>query len=90
MQIASLGGLAVIVAQPSGGLATITADVAAKFADVLATYEQQGAAMLIEFGHEMNGNWYSWGQQPAAYISKFQIMASAVKKVSGSNLFSAA
>ena len=81
MQIASLGGLAVIVAQPSQGLGKVTADVAKSFAATLAKYEQQGATMLIEFGHEMNGNWYAWGQQPTQYISTFQTVASAIKKV---------
>ena len=81
MQIASLGGLAVIVAQPGQGLGKITADIAKSFAATLAKYEQQGATMLIEFGHEMNGNWYAWGQQPTQYISTFQTMASAIKKV---------
>ena len=81
LQVASLGGLAVIVAQPAQGLGKITADEAKKFAAVLAVYEQQGATMLIEFGHEMNGNWYAWGQQPAEYISAWQTMSNAIRKV---------
>lgn len=82
MQVASLGGLSVIVAQPGQGLGKITADAAKEFAKVLAAYEQQGATMLIEFAHEMNGNWYVWGQQPMEYISAFQTMSTAIKKVS--------
>lgn len=37
--------------------------------------------MLIEFGHEMNGNWYAWGQKPTAYIKAFQTMSQAIYKV---------
>lgn len=81
LQVASLGGLAVIVAQPAQGLGKITSDEAKKFAAVLAVYEQQGATMLIEFGHEMNGNWYAWGQQPSEYISAWQTLSNAIKKV---------
>jgi len=78
VQIAALGGMAVIVAQPSHGLEQITALSAKTFAEIIQGYEEQGASMLIEFGHEMNGNWYAWGQQPSEYISKFQIMSTAI------------
>ena len=27
---------------------------------------------MVSFGHEMNGNWYIWGQQPAEYVDAFQ------------------
>ena len=27
---------------------------------------------MVSFGHEMNGNWYPWGQQPGAYVDAFQ------------------
>ena len=81
MQIAALGGMAVIVAQPTKGLAGITAASAETFAEVIVGYEEQGASMLIEFGHEMNCNWYAWGQQPAEYIKAFQTMSTAISKV---------
>lgn len=73
--------MAVIVTQPTQGLSSITPQVAEAYAKVIAGYEEQGASMLIEFGHEMNGNWYPWGQQPSAYIKAFQIMADAIAKV---------
>nr|QOL01207.1 putative extracellular protein TR9_015 [Trebouxia lynnae] len=79
-QIAALGGMAVIVAQPSSGLPAITKAAAETFAKVIAGYEEQGASMLIEFGHEMNGNWYPWGQKPTAYIKAFQTMSQAIYK----------
>jgi hypothetical protein len=28
--------------------------------------------VYIRFGHEMNGNWYPWGQQPAEYIAAWR------------------
>lgn len=73
--------MAVIVTQPKLGLSSITPQVAEAYAKVIAGYEEQGASMLIEFGHEMNGNWYPWGQQPSAYIRAFQTMADAIAKV---------
>jgi len=32
----------------------------------------------VRFGQEMNGSWYSWGQQPAAYIAAFRTIADTV------------
>ena len=34
---------------------------------------------MVRFAHEMNGDWYQWGQQPTEYISAFQMVASAVR-----------
>ena len=56
VQIAVKGALAIIVAQPTAGLAAMTDAVATSFAKVLNGYEQQGAIMMIQFGHEMNGD----------------------------------
>ena len=73
--------MAVIVAQPTFGLSEITTSAAEKFASVIQGYEEQGASMLIEFGHEMNGNWYAWGQQPSEYVKAFQTVSTAIAKV---------
>ena len=40
---------------------------------------QQGIdGIMIRFGHEMNGNWYRWGQQPILYKQKFRLLAQCV------------
>ena len=70
-----------VVAKPDYGLSAMTSLSSASLAQVLAGYEKQGASMLIAFGHEMNGNWYAWGQQPSAYIKAFQTLSDAVAKV---------
>ena len=36
---------------------------------------QGGASFLVSFGHEMNGNWYVWGQQPIEFVQAFQLVA---------------
>lgn len=47
-------------------------------------YFAQNAALLnrpvfIIFGHEMNGPWSPWGQQPAQYMAAFQRVAQVMK-----------
>ena len=34
--------------------------------------------VVVRFAHEMNGSWYPWGQQPAAYVEAFRRVAGAV------------
>ncbi|HON34707.1 MAG TPA: glycosyl hydrolase [Methanothrix sp.] len=37
--------------------------------------------VLIIFGHEMNGNWYVWGQKPAGYITRFKQVAEIFHRI---------
>jgi hypothetical protein len=78
-QIAAVGGIGLITLEPHGGLATVTDEAAAELADLLAAYwTERGVATFVRFAHEMNGSWYAWGQQPAAYVAAFRTVATAV------------
>ena len=50
----------------------------AAFAERLATYNSRGVPVLVRFAQEMNGSWYSWSQQPTAYVDAFCLIAAAV------------
>ncbi len=39
-----------------------------------------GPDIFIVFGHEMNGNWYPWGNQPEKYQEKFKAIAGLFHK----------
>ena len=39
------------------------------FANSVKTY---GSPVTIRFGHEMNGNWYPWGNKPTQYITSYR------------------
>ena len=34
---------------------------------------------MIRYGHEMNGNWYVWGQQPAAFVASHRLVANILR-----------
>ena len=34
---------------------------------------------MIRSAHEMNGNWYVWGQQPTAYITSHRMVTDILK-----------
>lgn len=80
-QVASVHGMALITLEPNDGLASVTDAAVAELASALSAYAARGVPILIRFAHEMNGSWYAWGQQPAAYIEAYRRVAAAVHEV---------
>ena len=77
-QVRSVNGIALITLEPTAGLATATTAAATAVADILAGYRACGVPIILRFAHEMNGSWYAWGQDPAAFIAAFRSIAAAV------------
>ena len=78
-QVRASGGIAVLTLEPFNGLSYVTAAACNEFADLCAQKEGQGiSGIMVRFAHEMNGNWYAWGQQPALYRQTFQLLATAI------------
>jgi hypothetical protein len=78
--IAAENGRAMITLEPHDGLDKVTPAVVEEFARRVAGYNKRGVPVFIRFAHEMNGSWYSWSQQPAAYIRAFRLLADAIHK----------
>lgn len=72
--------------EPRDGLAAVTPEVLAAFSQDLAKWTRKGVPVMVRFAHEMNGSWYTWGQQPALFIDKFREVAAAVHAVPGSTM----
>ena len=66
--------------EPHDGLAAVTRVRAERLASRLASYNRAGVPVLVRFAHEMNGSWYPWSQQPAAYVRAFRVVADAVHR----------
>jgi hypothetical protein len=85
-EVAGVGGLALITLEPQDGLAAVTVSAANDVADLLAGYwDRYGVRTFVRFAHEMNGAWYPWAQQPAAYVAAFRLVAAAVHERSPSS-----
>jgi beta-mannanase len=54
-----------------------------KFALQIKAY---GAPVILRFGHEMNGNWYPWGNRPAEYTSAYRRIYEIFKTQNESNV----
>ncbi|MDQ0754301.1 hypothetical protein QFZ61_000288 [Arthrobacter sp. B3I4] len=77
-QVRHNGGILLLTLEPHQGLKAVTADTADEFAATLAKYNNAGIPVIVRFAHEMNGSWYEWGQQPAAYKTAFHTIANAI------------
>ncbi|TPX42634.1 mannan endo-1,4-beta-mannosidase [Synchytrium endobioticum] len=75
-QIALAGGIYQVTLQPTVPMsqipdATLQA-VARQMAFMNGLY---GVPIILRYGHEMNGDWYAYGQQPSSYVASFQKLA---------------
>jgi hypothetical protein len=77
-QAKGTGSMLLLTLEPRQGLAMVTSARASTLAKRLARYNREGVPTLVRFAHEMNGSWYPWSQQPAAYIRAFRTLAVAV------------
>ena len=77
-QVRAANGLAVLTLEPTIPLDEITSAQIEDLAQLLRGWNDQGVGVMLRFAHEMNGSWYGWGQQPAAYVAAFQQVADAV------------
>lgn len=79
---ASLGAIAYITSEPHEGLWKVDQRAAEELAWLCQTFENQGGAgCIVRFGHEMNGNWYIWGQKPYLYKDKFRLLGDAIHRL---------
>ncbi|MEA2651696.1 MAG: hypothetical protein QOI85_1417, partial [Chloroflexota bacterium] len=78
-QVAAVDGIGLITLEPMDGLDSVTQAAAEDLARLLDRYwRTSGVPSIVRFAHEMNGSWYPWGQQPAAYVDAFRTVATAV------------
>jgi hypothetical protein len=66
--------------EPLDGLEVVTRDAARDLAGFLHEVNAAGVPVLLRFGHEMNGSWYPWGQDPDAYVAAFRTIAREVHR----------
>ena len=78
-QVRPTQGIALITLEPKVGLSNVTEEACQELAQLCANEETQGiGGIFVRFGHEMNGNWYPWGQKPILYKEKFRLLAKQI------------
>lgn len=85
------GAVPVVQLQPDGiKLATITSGrwdrYLRAYADAVKAY---GHPVILSFGHEMNGTWYSWGsghETPAAFVAAWRHVVTVFRRAGAANV----
>lgn len=80
-QVRDNGGMLLLTLEPRGGLDTATEKTTDGLARMLDRFNREGVPVIVRFAHEMNGSWYEWGQQPAAYKAAFRRMADSIHRL---------
>ena len=71
--LAAKNTVLVLTTEPREGLDAVTDDAIDQLVEFIAGYEAaHQAQFIVRFGHEMNGDWYAWGQQPRAFVDTFR------------------
>src|SRR5437879_7120709 len=73
-------GALMLALEPNSGLGAVTEAAATGLARRLAGYNREGVPIFLRFAQEMNGSWYPWSQQPAAYVAVYRRVAAAVHR----------
>jgi hypothetical protein len=60
------------------GLKAVTPASLDALGEVLRTWNAAGVPVIVRYGHEMNGAWYPWGQDPTGYVKTFRQVADVV------------
>ncbi len=77
-QAGRIGAAYMLTVMPVEGLDAIDRRAAEEFADLVRDLAGR-TSILVRFAHEMNGPWYAWGQQPAAYVRTFRRVSRALR-----------
>ena len=70
----------ILTTEPRKGLDAVTDAVVSDLIVTLKMYEAMGVSFIVRFGHEMNGSWYPWSQQPGLFVDKFRRISKALRK----------
>ncbi|KAJ3289449.1 hypothetical protein HK104_007464 [Borealophlyctis nickersoniae] len=74
------GSIMSITVTPDKGLEAVTDSVIATIVKAVKDVNDLGVEVLVRFGHEMNGGWYIWGQNPRLYRDTFARISQAIKR----------
>jgi hypothetical protein len=74
------GAVLALTVKPSGALESVTDAAHDQVGRVCKFVNDLGVPIILRWGHEMNGNWYPYGQRPALYREHFRKAAVAIRK----------
>jgi hypothetical protein len=90
-KVAKSGAVPLVQIEPTGiNLAAITSGRWDGYLDSYAqTVRNYGHPVIVSFGHEMNGTWYSWSgkhSSPAAFVAAWRHVVTVFRKAGAANV----
>lgn len=78
-EIARMGSIFQLTLEPTSLSAmpdSLLEEIALKCLEI----NSRGVPMFLRYGHEMNGDWTTYGNKPVDYVSGFRRMAEMIRK----------
>jgi mannan endo-1,4-beta-mannosidase len=89
--VANAGAIPLVQMQPTG--ISLTAIASGQYDTYLSSYAEAvrayGRPVIMSFGHEMNGTWYSWSyghSSPAAFVAAWRHIVTVFRVVGAENV----
>lgn len=80
-EIQKYGAIFQLTIEPDANMDIMPQDMLSNLALACKTINEFGVPILLRYGHEMNGDWTSYGMKPSVYIQGFQRMAVEIRKL---------
>ena len=74
-------GIFQVTLQPNRNMANFSQASLDSFASACREINAKGIPIMLRYGHEMNGDWTSYGVRPVNYVRGFRRMAEAIRRV---------
>ncbi|KAJ1507462.1 hypothetical protein HMI54_004093 [Coelomomyces lativittatus] len=69
-----------LTVMPSKGFSVMKDSTYDQLGRIMKTINDLDIPVFVRYAHEMNGNWYAYGQQPVAYKNSFIKLTNAIRK----------
>ncbi|KAI9346773.1 glycoside hydrolase superfamily [Zopfochytrium polystomum] len=80
-EVGRVGGILEVTMAPTSPISELSDNVLDTFAkQLLDINSRYGVPVLLRWGHEMNGDWTTYGNKPTEYIASFRRMTGFVRK----------
>lgn len=66
---------------PMDGFENVPEFAIKDLANIMLNITSKGRKMMIRYASEMNGNWFSYGQQPTAFLKSYKRFIDIVREI---------
>jgi beta-mannanase len=75
--------IAYVTLYPIMGFDNVTDSAISQASSMLSAQIQKGRKIFLRYGSEMNGNWFSYGRQPEAFVNSWKRVVGRIKEATG-------